>query len=707
MPANGRPILILMKSAFAPFRRATGLVALGLFSLTACQQPHPNHGPDRPERDLLRANMDKSVDPGVDFFSYANGGWLRRNPIPASESAWSIGNVVQEELYAKLKVINENAASEVLHQRTGGGTPAGEQQKIGDFWRIALDAKRAERLGWQPLRAELERVEKIQTPAEVLDLCFAWQPLGVGAFFGLGVSQDEKHSDLMSVHLSQGGLGLPDRDFYFNPEKGVAHIRAEYVVYIERVLRLLGRPPAEARPAATNLMAWETALAQASRKLEDLRDPERNYNPLPVPELIRTLTPGIQWQARLATLHLQPTNVVVGQPDFFRALDGLIQTNPLPVLRDYLRLRLVSAYAESLDHSLDQAAFVFYHQVLSGQREPRPRWKRVLDAEEGAMGMVLGRIFVREYFPEASKRRYVALVEAIREAYRGRINQLDWMSAATKARAQEKLAGITAKVGYPDKWKDYSALVVGTNSYCENLMNASRWRWNDMVAKFGKPVDRTEWDMTPQTYNAYYRAENNEIVLPAAIFAIPGMRDSEIDDAVVYGYAGASTIGHEITHGFDDEGRKFDAAGNMQEWWTAADAAQFQERAQVMVRQFNAYEPLPGLHINGQASLGENIADYGGLLLGLDAFKRTEQFRSGITKGGLTPLQRYFQGYALGWLFQQREERLRRALLSDVHAPAKWRVLGPLANMPDFYTAYGIATNQPMWRPAAERVKIW
>lgn len=323
------------------------------------------------------------------------------------------------------------------------------------------------------------------------------------------------------------------------------------------------------------------------------------------------------------------------------------------------------------------------------------------------MGMVLGKLFVRDYFPEKTKRRYVALVEAIRGAYRERIEKLDWMSAATKARAREKLDAMHSKVGYPDHWKDYSGLVVGTNSYCENLMEAARWRWRDQVAKLGKPVDRTEWEMTPQTYNAYYQSQNNEIVLPAAMFLVPGRRDDELDDAVVYGYAAASTIGHEITHGFDDEGRKFDAAGNLKDWWTPADAEQFQKRAELMVAQFNAFEPLPGLHINGQASLGENLADYGGLLLGLDAFKLTAQYKEGKPVAGFTPMQRFFLGYALGWLAQQREESLRQRLLSDVHAPPKWRVLGPLANLPDFHAAFNVRTNQPMWRPEAQRPRVW
>lgn len=650
--------------------------------------------------DFLASHLDTSVHPGVDFFQYANGGWLKAHPIPKSESAWGIGNEVEDELYARLRAISESAAKT-------GGAEGSDTRRIGDFWATAMDAARADRLGVHPLDAELARIDAIASTGDAVDAAFALQPLGVGALFGFGIGQDSKDSATYAVHVTQGGLGLPERDFYFNREAGVAKLRTAYVAHIARTFQLLGRDPAAARAAAARVMAFETALAQASRTLADLRDPEKNYNRMTPAELTSKYTPSIDWAARLAAWNLHPSYVVVGQPEFLAAEEALLRATPVPVLRDYLRFHLVDEYAPYLSTAFDDAHFDFHGRAMSGQQAQRPRFKRVLDEENEAMGMALGRIFVGQYFPEASKRRYEAMVEAIRDTFRARIERLDWMGADTRRKALAKLAAITPKVGYPDRWKDYSALAVGRDSYATNVMAARRWHFEDELGKFGRPVDRTEWEMTPQTYNAYYNPSNNEIVLPAAIFMVPGVPDAQVDDAVAYGYAAASTIGHEITHGFDDEGRQFDADGNLSGWWTPEDAARFNAAAKKMVEQFNAYEPLPGLHINGRASLGENIADYGGVLLGLEAFRKTAQYREGKPIGGLTPIQRYFLGYAMGWMSQQREQRLRQRLLSDVHAPAKWRVLGPMSNIPEFYEAFGVKPGQPMWRAPQERVRIW
>jgi putative endopeptidase len=654
-----------------------------------------------PRQDSVAPDIDPSVKPGDDFFAYANGAWLKAHPIPATESNWGIAKVVDEDLYAKLRRISEAAAAD---KTAAAGS---DERKVGDFWDTAMDAGLAEKLGITPLQADLARIDTLQNLDGILDMAFEMQRQNLNPFFGFGIGQDEKASDVMAVYVSQGGLGLPDRDYYFNQEQGIANARDAYVTHMSNVLKLLGAEAADAQRRAHAIMDFETALAQVSRPLADLRDPQKNYNKMSPEAVTRKYTPSIAWSSRMNEWKLAPGYVIVGQPEFLAGLQMQLARTPVAVLRDYLRLQLLDSYSPYLSQPFDAEHFHFYGQILSGQKEPRPRWKRILDAENGALGMVLGRVYVKDYFPEVSKQRYSTLVEAIRTAYGERIDRLDWMSAATKAKAHEKLARLSKKVGYPDKWKDYSALIVGRNSYAENIRNANIWLFNDALSKFGKPVDRSEWDIFPQTYNAYYSASNNEIVLPAAAFIVPGFADSDLDDAVVYGYVAGSTIGHEMTHGFDDEGRQFDAAGNLANWWTKADIEKFNKRAALLAQQFDAYEPLTGLHINGKATLGENIADFGGVLLGLDAFKKTAQFKEGRKIAGYTPAQRYFLGYALSWLFEERDALLRQSLLSDVHAPAKWRVNGPLSNIPEFYEAFDVQPGQPLFRAPADRVQIW
>jgi len=367
---------------------------------------------------------------------------------------------------------------------------------------------------------------------------------------------------------------------------------------------------------------------------------------------------------------------------------------------------LIRSSAAYLDSVTFNNAFE-YRKTLTGAAKPRPRWKRVLDSEEGAMGEALGQLFVKEYFNEKAKQRYNDLVEAIRDAYKDRIKNLSWMSDSTKQKALDKLSKITKKVGYPDKWKDFSAMQIDAAPYVINMQHANEWWHNYNINKLGKPVDRTEWDMSPQTYNAYYNPSNNEIVLPAGMFTVPGVRDENLDDAFVYGYAAASTIGHEITHGFDDQGRQYDAKGNLKSWWQPNDSAQFTQRASKIIHQFNEMNPVDTLHINGSATQGENIADLGGLLLGIDAFKKTEAYKKGGKIGGYTPMQRYFLGYAYSWMDQERKERLASQLQTDVHAPAKERVNGPVVNIPEFYEAFGIKPGDKMYRADSLQVKIW
>jgi putative endopeptidase len=656
-------------------------------------------GSDQPKEDVLAANMDTTADLSKDFFLYANGGWIKKNQIPADQGSWGIGNLVIEENLKRLRAISEKADS--------ADVPKGSsEQKIGDFWATAMDSARIEQQGLQPLQPYLDKINNIKDVPSLIATSAELKRIGSGTLFSDFVTQDDKNSEVMTYKLWQGGLGLPEREYYFKTDKTTVDIRNQYKEYITKMLTLSGEDSAKAAKAASNILALETKLAKASRKLEDLRNPYENYNKMAIGDLPK-LSPAVDWSNHLKITGVNNIDsVIVGQPEFFKALNNELKSTPIDVWKSVLKFNLLTDFAATLPEQYGVTAFNF-SKLFSGAKERRPRWKRVVQMEENLMGEMLGQLYVKEFFSEKTRQRYSDMVEAIRAALKDRIGQLEWMSDSTKQKAYTKLAAMKKKVGYPDKWKDFSDMQIGRESYVQNVINANVWWHNYQLNKLGKPVDRDEWDMTPQTYNAYYNPSNNEIVLPAGIFTVPGYRDEELDDATVYGYAAASTIGHEITHGFDDEGRQFDDRGNLQSWWTKKDEEEFNKRAQVMVEQFNIYEPVKGYHINGKATLGENIADLGGILLGLEAFKKTEQYKKGEKLAGLTPLQRYFLGYSLGWLGQIREDQLRSRLLTDVHSPAQYRVNGPFVNIDEFYTAFNIKQGSPMYRADSIRVRIW
>ena len=650
--------------------------------------------------DILRANADTVVSPGQDFFQYANGTWLKNNPIPASESIWSISNLVQEETYVRLKEISVNAAAASDSKK---GTAL---QKIGDFYASAMDTLAIEKNGIKPLQPELDRINAITSVksllAEVANLSAI-----TDAFFGLYVGQDSKNSGKMALYVYQAGIGLPDRDYYFNTDARTVNIRREYAKHITRTMQLLGEDEATASRHSEMVVKIEQTLAAKSRKLEALRDPYKNYNKMSV-AAISKLTPSVDWKEMLVKAGIaNPDTVIVGQPEFLQEVEKILKTTGPEEWKAYLRWRLIDNASAYLSKAFEEENFGFRGKVMQGSKVQRVRWKRALDAEENAVGELLGQLYVQKYFSPATKKRYESMVGNIMQAYGERIKALDWMSPVTKEKALSKLSTVVKKVGYPEKWKDYSALTISRDSYVMNVLQARRWGFNYELKKLGKPVDRKEWGMTPQTYNAYYNPGNNEIVLPAAMFIIPGVPDSLADDAMMYAYVGGSTIGHEITHGFDDEGRQFDAKGNLRDWWTKEDMKKFNDRTKPMVDQFNGYTVLDSMHINGKASLGENIADLAGVILGYQAFQKTEQAKKGLKIDGYTPDQRYFMAYALSWLGHQRDERLARQIMTDVHAPAKQRVNGPLSNLPEFYKAFNVRPGDAMYRPEDQRVKIW
>ena len=649
--------------------------------------------------DILFTDLDTTVSPAADFFDYANGGWIKKNPIPGEQSSWGIGNLVFEENLKRLREISENAAK-------AKAAEGSSEQKIGDFWSSGMDSAGIENSGLKYLQPYLDKVNAISDINSLVAAVTEFKKMGSFTLFSDFVTQDDKNSEVMTYKLWQGGIGLPEREYYFKTDSATKNIRNEYLKYITTMLTMAGEDATASSKEAADILAMETKLAKASRKLEDLRDPYANYNKMAIADLGK-MNSSIDWKSYLnATGVNSIDSVIVGQPDFFKELDHVLHSTPMPVWKSYVKFNLINDFAGALPDKFGIAAFNF-NKLFSGAKERRPRWKRVMQSEENALGEVLGQLYVKDFFSETAKKRYEDMVEAIRDALKDRISNLPWMGDSTKQKAFIKLAAITKKVGYPDKWKDFSAMKISGESYLQNIMNGNLWRHNFEINKLGKPVDRTEWGMTPQTYNAYYNPSNNEIVLPAGIFTVPGFMDEELDDALVYGYAGASTIGHEITHGFDDEGRQFDAKGNLVSWWTKKDEDEFKKRADVIIKQFNEFEPLPGYHINGKATTGENIADLGGILLGIEAFKKTQQYKEGKPINGLTPMQRYFLGYALGWLGYQREESLRSRLLTDVHSPAKYRVNGPFADVDEFFTTFNIKPGDKMYRADSLRVKIW
>ena len=649
--------------------------------------------------DVVAVNIDTTVKPSADFFDFANGGWVKSNSIPAEQSSWGIGNLVIEENTKRLREISEKAAT--IKDKKGSNN-----QMIGDFWTTAMDSAKIEADGLKPIKPLIDRINNISDINNLLITVASFKKLGSETMFSDYVGQDAKNSEVMAYQLNQGGLGLPEREYYFKTDSTTVDIRNQYLKYIEKMLTLSGEDVTKSKLAATNIIALETKLATASRKMEDLRDPYKNYNKLSVADLGK-LTSNINWTNYLNEIGVHSNDsIIVGQPEFFKALNNVLKSTPLEDWKSYLKFNLINDMSGVLPDAYGVASFDF-NKLFSGAKVRKPRWKRAIKMEESAMGEMLGQLYVKEFFNETAKKRYTIMVDAIKDALKDRISKLAWMSDSTKQKAYIKLASIKSKVGYPDKWKDFSAMEIGTESLAKNYMNSRIWWHNYEYNKLGKPVDRNEWDMTPQTYNAYYNPSNNEIVLPAGIFTIPGYRDEEVDDAVVYGYGGASTIGHEITHGFDDEGRQFDEKGNLVSWWTKTDEESFNKRADVMIKQFDSFEPVKGYHINGKATLGENIADLGGILLGIEAFKKTTQFKEGKSIAGYTPMQRYFLGYALGWQDQIREEQLKNRLMTDVHSPAKYRVNGPFVNVDEFYTTFNIKPGTAMYRADSLRVKIW
>ena len=650
--------------------------------------------------DVLSTNRDTLVNPSDNFFDYANGGWFKRNPIPETESSNGIFRTIGDTINNQIKQICEKSAKENAERGSN-------KQKIGDFYTSGMDTISINKLGISPLKSELDAIDAVNDVPSLLTSITHLHTIGTQPAFSFYVGQDDKISTKYALFLSQGGLGMGNRDYYFNMDKETVKIRSEYVKHLEAMSKLMGNTAVVAKNNANAIMKLETDLAKASRKLEALRDPLKNYNKIAIAKF-KLATPNMDWNTMLNALHIAKADtIIVGQPEFYTALDKVITSYSIPDWKAYLKWNLVNSYASYLGTPFEKQNFYFYSTVMNGVAKQKPRWKRVVEQTDGSLGELVGQVYVAEYLPKGTKEKLLEIGNNIRDVYAEHIKKLDWMSEPTKKKALSKLSKIVMKVGYPDKWKDMSTVTIDKNAYCKNIMMVSLWEYNKMITKYGKPVDRTEWGMYPQTYNAYYNPSNNEICVPACNILVPGFEGRMPDDAVLYGIIGGSTFGHEITHGFDDQGSQYDEKGNLNNWWTAEDLKKFKQKTKLIVAQFNKYEALPGKFVNGDATQGENIADLGGVVMGYEAFKKTSQFKTNQTIGKLSPNQRYFLSYGYAWMVNLKKEALAARLMTDVHSPAKFRINGPLSNIPEFYKTFNIQEGSKMRLPENEKVVIW
>ena len=665
-------------------------------ALTSCKQGKNSAG----NGDALASHIDSTAKAGNDFFQYANGSWFKQNPIPASEQSNGIFQLIQDTINAQVRKICESSAA-IKEVEMGSN-----KQKIGDFFFSGMDSTRLNKKGISDLKIDFKVIDDIKDLKGIIREAVYIHTISSSPLLGFYIAQDDKNSSKYQVFISQGGLSLPDRSFYFDTDARAKTIREKFVVHVGNMFMIMGYDASKAKQAALKLMEMETSLAKTSRKREDTRDPLKNYHKLTFSALSK-LTPNLDWKTFINGTGLEKVDsVVVGQPEFLTALNGYLTKYTIEDWKIYLKYHLLNGLAAYMDDKTYMEDFSFYTATLRGVKEPKPRWKRVVEQTDGSLGELIGQVYVTEYLPKGTKEKLVEIGTAIKTVFAERIKALDWMSEPTKEKALKKLQSVIMKVGYPDKWKDLKNMMITRNSYVKNVMNANQWEFEYMIKKYGKPVDRTEWDMQPQTYNAYYNPSNNEIVIPGCNILVPGYESKMADDAILYSIIGG-TFGHEITHGFDDQGCKYNGLGNLENWWTSEDSKKFNIKTKMIVKQYNNYVAVDNLHINGELTQGENIADLGGVIMGFEAFKKTKQYKDNELIAGLNPAQRFFLGYSLGWMLNMRPEAMANQIKSNEHSPAKWRVLGPLSNMPEFYSAFGVKQGDSMWRPESLRVKIW
>ena len=645
------------------------------------------------------ANMDTTVAAGTDFFRYACGGWNEAHPLTAEYSRYGTFDLLFDNSQKQLRELIEGLAAQK-------NNPAGSAaQKIGDLYNMAMDSVTLNKQGAEPVKAMLGKIAALKDKSEIIPMMTEMAHIGIGTYFHSYVYADPKNSSLNIFQMGQGGINLGEKEYYLDNDSITQNIREQYKVYIGKLFQLAGFTEAEAQQKVADVMEIETAIAKASRSATELRDPEANYHKMSFDELKKTIS-GIDWDAYVKGLGIQaPAELNVEQVEPIQEVARLMNTLPVSKHVSYLEYNLLDAAASCLSDDFVAARFDFYGKVLSGRQVNQPRWKRAVNSVNGMLGELVGEMYVEKYFPAAAKERMVKLVKNLQTALGERINAQEWMSDSTKVKAQEKLAAFHVKVGYPDKWKDYSNLEIKKDSYWANACRANKWGLDDMYSRLGKPVDKDEWLMTPQTVNAYYNPSTNEICFPAGILQYPFF-DMNADDAFNYGAIGV-VIGHEMTHGFDDQGRQYDKNGNLTDWWAAGDAERFDARAKVMVDFFNNIEVLPGLKANGELTLGENLADHGGLNVSFLAFQNATKEHPLGDVDGFTPEQRFFLAYATVWAANIRDEEIRSRTKSDPHSLGEWRVNGALPHIQAWYDAFHITPESPMYIAPEKRVNIW
>ncbi len=650
--------------------------------------------------DPITTHIDSSIAPGENFFLHANNSWFKKHPIPASEKGNGIFQTIQDTINESIRKICESSASDSKAEK------GSNKQKIGDLYFSGMDTVTIEKTGITPLKNLLDKIDGIQSKSDLITTIGVLYTQGVPTTFGFSVTRDEKKSSQYAVYITQPRLGLPDRDYYFNTDERTNNIRIEYQKHLIAIFKLIGMDEKAASTNATNVFSVEKDIAKSSRKMEDLRDPYKNYNKMEIAKLNK-ITPSIKWEEMMSTLGLKNVDsIVVAQPEYFTALEFKVNDN-LSTWKSYLKWNIINHFSDYLTKKIVTQDFYFYSTILDGIKEQKPRWKTVVEATDESLGELIGQVYVAEYLPKGTKEKLMEIGENIRDVYADHIQKLDWMSDVTKKKSLSKLKKLNMKVGYPDKWKDMSSLILSRNSYVENEINVGIWNYNFMLNKYGKPVDKSEWDMYPQTYNAYYDPTMNEIVVPACNIIVPGFEGRMPDDAVLYGIIGGSTFGHEITHGFDDQGSLYDENGNLSDWWTIIDRSRFVAKTKLIVQQFNNYVVLDSMHVRGENTQGENIADLGGVIMGFEAFKKTKQGQSTELIDGYTSNQRYFLAYGYAWMVNRTDASLAKQIMSDVHSPAEFRINGPLSDIDEFYKAFDIKKGDKMYREENVRVKIW